>query len=98
MLVEGLAMIPEEDWKAVSLPGLRIGMGPRRFKWRYKEFRRGMQGKRLKHRRNITSDDKVVMNDMEMMHGGRYWPTTDDGLIALPYDSKKFDFEEWVED
>ncbi len=91
-------MIPAEDWKAVNLPGFRTGKEPRRFQWRFKDFRRAMQGKRLKHGRNVTHDDKLVMGDMEMMHGGRYWPTTDGGLIALPYDSKKFDFKEWVEE
>jgi hypothetical protein len=36
------------------------------------------------------------MSNMEMMHGGRYWPTTDGGLIALP-ESKKFNFRDWLE-
>lgn len=91
-------MIPPEDLKAVNMPSFGIFKTPRRFKWSFKKFKKGMKGKRLKHRLAITNDDKLVMGDMEMMHGGRYWPTTDDGLIALPYDSKKFDFEEWVED
>ena len=45
----------------------------------------------------LTEEDRITVGDMEMMHGGRYWPTTDGGLVALPYDSKKFDFKDWVE-
>jgi len=90
-------MIPLEDWKAVNMPGFPTFRTPYQFKWSFKKFKKGMEGRRLKHRLAITHDDKLVMGDMEMMHGGCYWPTTDGGLIALPYESKKFDFKEWSE-
>ena len=81
------------------MPGFRSLARPRRFKWKFKDFRKQMRnGVKLKHRCNITHEDTIVLSDMEMLHGGRYWPTTDGGLIALPYDSKKFDFNEWVEE
>lgn len=88
-------MIPDEDWKAVNIPGSRL-KAPRRFKWKFKDFKKAMKGKRLK-RAIVSEGDRITVADMEMMHGGRYWPMTDGGLIALPYDSKKFDFNEWVE-
>lgn len=53
-----------------------------------------MAGKRLK--RHMTVQDKITAGNMEMMHGGSYWPTTDGGLIAIP-DTPKFIFEEWTE-
>jgi hypothetical protein len=89
-------MIPPEDWEAVALPGMPPPRLPRRFKWKFRDFKKAMNGKRLKAA-ITTETDKAVVADMEMMHGGRYWPTTDGGLVAIPYDSKKFNFKEWVE-
>ena len=90
-------MIPAEDWLAVSLSlsnrtAPRI---PRRFKWKFKDFKKAMRGVKLK--RCMTHEDYVTTASMEDVHGGLYWPTTDGGLVALPYDSKKFVFSEWVE-
>jgi hypothetical protein len=89
-------VIPPEDWKAVELPGMPPPRVQRRFEWRFSDFKKAMNGKRLKAA-ILTEEDRITVGDMEMMHGGRYWPTTDGGLVALPYDSKKFDFKDWVE-
>lgn len=67
----------------------------RDFKWKFKDFKKVMKsGVRLK--KHLNSDDLICMNNMAMMHGGKYWATTDGGIVALPYDSEKFNFNEWV--
>lgn len=66
----------------------------RTFKWKFKHFKKAMKGHRLK--RYPNQDDLLVMTDMAVVHGGKYWPTTDGGLVALPYGSRKFDFNEWL--
>ena len=68
----------------------------RTFKWKFKHFKKAMKGG-LKLTRFPAQGDLLVMADMATMHGGKYWPTTDGGLVALPYDSKKFNFNEWLE-
>ncbi len=84
-----------DKWKATNMPMSRLGLSPRLFKWRYKHFKKAMKGIKLK--RTPSSDDRLCMDSMKMFHGGCYWPTTDGGIVALPYHTRKFDFLEWQE-
>jgi len=63
--------------------------------WTLARFKRVLGRSRLK--REMSGSDSFIASHMGLMQGGRWWPTTDGGLVRLPDDRLPYELEAWME-